>query len=244
MSLGDIPEPLWGSVGLETVTGEVWKLPLIHCPCLRPGSFWGLDLLCSWKQKFRPGHLTCPFGACHGVSSAFSVSCDGFGLFTLRPNHTVCMNCSPFLWLSKFSLYGYTMNLEGSFIPGPFTEIVLAGPLWTPQRDSCPDIYYHACISPWGVGLKSNWKVAGYFLWHPCHCSFHSVSCHSNCYYSSQIHTWVRVLVNSPLAASFSQYGGSFWLGTNLTSPRPVTSVHGVISNRVSPPSSRAKRDF
>lgn len=119
------------------------------------------------------------------------------------PNTPCAWITHPFLWLSKFSLYGYTMNLEGSFIPGPFTEIVLAGSLWAPQRDSCPDIYYHACISPWGVGLKSNRKVAGYFLWHPCHCRFHSVSRHRNCYHSSQIHSWVRVLVNSPLAASF-----------------------------------------
>ena len=28
-------ETCWG--GLETVTEEVWKLLLTHCPCLRPG---------------------------------------------------------------------------------------------------------------------------------------------------------------------------------------------------------------
>jgi hypothetical protein len=37
----------WGW-GTGNLLGEVWKLLLTHCPCLRPcggGSFWGLDLL-------------------------------------------------------------------------------------------------------------------------------------------------------------------------------------------------------
>ena len=44
----------------EEVAGEVCKLMLTHCPCLRPGSGAGfkartsLDLPSSWEQKFHP----------------------------------------------------------------------------------------------------------------------------------------------------------------------------------------------
>ena len=74
-SLGTFHYQVWG---LEAVAGEVWKLLLTHCPCLRPGggaaseAWTSLELPCSWKQRFRPSLLNCQFEACHGVSLAFS----------------------------------------------------------------------------------------------------------------------------------------------------------------------------
>jgi hypothetical protein len=63
----------------QEVTGEVWKLLLIHC--LASGqvgegqllrSRLGLELPSSWKQRCRPSLLNCQFEPCHGISPAFS----------------------------------------------------------------------------------------------------------------------------------------------------------------------------
>jgi len=60
----DIPLPGYEGCKLD---GEVRKLLLAHCPCLRPGAraaseYWiGLELPSSWKMRFRPSLLNCQF---------------------------------------------------------------------------------------------------------------------------------------------------------------------------------------
>jgi hypothetical protein len=68
-------ESCWG--GLETVAeevaGEVWKLLLTHCPCLRPGG-WDFPLPEGWSLLLPLFvFLNCQFEVCLEISRAFSI---------------------------------------------------------------------------------------------------------------------------------------------------------------------------